>query len=102
MDFFNGFSNSPRRGGFAAVLLAALFGAVVGGTLAAYTVLRYIGQDKAQLPANRTSGRKSPLRCATCPNTKIRRLSAPRNRFCLRLWEFPTKLKFMICFMAVQ
>jgi serine protease Do len=51
MDFFNGFSQSPRRGGFAAVLLAALFGAVVGGALAAYTVLHFIGQDMARMPS---------------------------------------------------
>ncbi|MDW7651702.1 MAG: trypsin-like peptidase domain-containing protein [Bacillota bacterium] len=41
MDFFNGFYQPPRRAGLGGILLAALFGAVLGGALVAFIVLRF-------------------------------------------------------------
>ncbi|MBS4007689.1 MAG: trypsin-like peptidase domain-containing protein [Clostridium sp.] len=41
MDFFNGFYQPPKRTGFAGLLFAAIVGAVLGGSLVAFVVLRY-------------------------------------------------------------
>ncbi|MBS3947163.1 MAG: hypothetical protein KGZ57_02500, partial [Dethiobacter sp.] len=54
MGFFDGFSHSPRRGGLGMVALAALCGAIIGGTLVAYAVLRFYGPgDDQPLPGQR-------------------------------------------------
>jgi len=41
VDFFNGFYQPPKRTGFAGLLFAAIVGAVLGGSLVAFVVLRY-------------------------------------------------------------
>ncbi len=61
MDFFSGFSQPPRRGSFAVVLLAAVFGAIIGGTLSAYVVLRVVGQDGGRLPLGNNVREEEPL-----------------------------------------
>jgi len=48
MGFFDGFSHSPRRDGLGMVVLAALCGAIIGGTLVAYAVLRFYGPGDDQ------------------------------------------------------
>ncbi|MBT9167191.1 MAG: Serine protease Do-like HtrA [Syntrophomonadaceae bacterium] len=48
MDFFNGFYQPPKRTGFAGLFFAAIVGAVVGGFLVAFVVLRYVASDVSQ------------------------------------------------------
>ena len=50
MDFFHGFYQNPRRVGLPGILLAALFGAIVGGSLVAIIVLRIVVPGAAQTP----------------------------------------------------
>ncbi|MFW0860697.1 MAG: S1C family serine protease [Dethiobacter sp.] len=49
MDFFNGFYQPPKRTGFAGLFFAAIVGAVVGGFLVAFVVLRYVAPDVSQV-----------------------------------------------------
>lgn len=48
MDFFNGFYQQPRRTGLPAVIMAALFGAILGGAFVAIIVLRFAVPEPAQ------------------------------------------------------
>jgi len=48
VDFFNGFYQPPKRTGFAGLLFAAIVGAVLGGSLVAFVVLRYALPNAAQ------------------------------------------------------
>ena len=50
VDFFHGFYQNPRRVGLPGILLAALFGAIVGGSLVAIIVLRIVVPGAAQTP----------------------------------------------------
>ncbi|MBT9140939.1 MAG: Serine protease Do-like HtrA [Dehalococcoidia bacterium] len=49
MDFFNGFYQPPKRTGFVGLFFAAIVGAVVGGFLVAFVVLRYVAPDVSQV-----------------------------------------------------
>ncbi len=49
MDFFDGFSHKPRKIGIIVVVLAALLGSVLGGTLVAFSMFRYLSLE-AQSP----------------------------------------------------
>lgn len=48
MDFFNGFSNQPKKANMAGVLLTALFGAVLGGLIVAFIMFRFLMPDAVQ------------------------------------------------------
>jgi serine protease Do len=48
MDFFNGFSNQPKRANLVGILLTALFGAVLGGLLVTFIMFRFMVPDVAQ------------------------------------------------------
>jgi len=48
VDFFNGFYQPPKRTGFAGLLFAAIVGAVLGGSLVAFVVLRYVAPSASQ------------------------------------------------------
>ncbi|MBT9143704.1 MAG: Serine protease Do-like HtrA [Dehalococcoidia bacterium] len=49
VDFFNGFYQPPKRTGFVGLFFAAIVGAVVGGFLVAFVVLRYVAPDVSQV-----------------------------------------------------
>jgi serine protease Do len=42
MDFFEGFSHTPKQTSLAGILLSALFGAVLGGALVAVLIIQYV------------------------------------------------------------
>jgi serine protease Do len=48
VDFFNGFYQPPKRAGIAGILTAAIIGALLGGSLVAFTVLRFLANDSTQ------------------------------------------------------
>ncbi|MBS4021149.1 MAG: trypsin-like peptidase domain-containing protein [Dethiobacter sp.] len=50
MDFFHGFSQKPRKIGLISIVIAALFGAVLGGGLVAMTMVRYLDQSAQAQP----------------------------------------------------
>ncbi|MCR3920975.1 MAG: trypsin-like peptidase domain-containing protein [Firmicutes bacterium] len=55
MDFFNGFYQQPRRSGLVGFLFTALFGAIVGGVLVAFIVLRFVIPGLAPVPSDTNS-----------------------------------------------
>ena len=50
MDFFHGFYQHPRRIGLSGILLTALLGAILGGSLVAIIILRVVVPGVAQTP----------------------------------------------------
>lgn len=50
MDFFNGFSSKPGKLSLAGIVMAALFGAILGGVLVAFAMLQFLGADSSPAP----------------------------------------------------
>ncbi len=48
MDFFNGFTNEPKRTSLFSVLMTALLGAVLGGLLVAFIIFQFINPNAAK------------------------------------------------------
>lgn len=78
MDFFNGFYQPPKRTGFAGLLFAAIIGAVLGGSLVTFVVLRYALPNAAEAPPEPTqppaASREVPFEARDLPehqNTAI-------------------------------
>ncbi len=61
MDFFEGFSHRPKKNSLAGILLSALLGAVLGGSLVAFVIIQYVVPGLQAPAADPLPGLQAPI-----------------------------------------